>query len=295
VLDDAAALAGAGRLIKRGDGELIRGGSSSFTGGTVVEAGLLTVTSSAALGSGPLTVAAGAAVALETGGLATTGLDVAAGGRIDLGSGRIAVAAGGVAAADLRAAISAGRGDGGWDGAAGITSGDAAASGGGWGVGYLVDAAGAVAAFAAPGDLNLDGLIDFDDVVVFAATSLYDTGRAAEWATGDLDFNGVVDFDDVLQFVSAGLYDTGLLATWAEGDYDYNGVVDFDDVLASVSAGLFDTGSYNVAPGGLSLSGLGSDPGLMAGGFAAVPEPSTWMMGVGGLACAAWGAWRRRR
>jgi formylglycine-generating enzyme required for sulfatase activity len=29
--------------------------------------------------------------------------------------------------------------------------------------------------------------------------------------------------------------------------------------------------------------------------LAAVPEPSTWVMGAGGLACAAWGAFRRRK
>ncbi|MFN9272103.1 MAG: PEP-CTERM sorting domain-containing protein, partial [Planctomycetia bacterium] len=27
----------------------------------------------------------------------------------------------------------------------------------------------------------------------------------------------------------------------------------------------------------------------------AVPEPSTWVLAAGGLACAAWGAWRRCR
>ena len=29
--------------------------------------------------------------------------------------------------------------------------------------------------------------------------------------------------------------------------------------------------------------------------LAAVPEPSTWVMGLAGIACASWGAWRRRR
>jgi len=106
--------------------------------------------------------------------------------------------------------------------------------------------------------------------------------------------NGVVDFDDVLQFVSANLYDTGLPATWADGDFDYNGVVDFDDVLASVSAGLFDTGPYNTAPGGLALMGFGGDdPGLLDGGFTAVPEPATYVLVAIGAACAA--AWQRRR
>jgi len=106
-------------------------------------------------------------------------------------------------------------------------------------------------------------------------------------AAGDWNVNGVVDFDDVLQFVSANLYDTGLPATWADGDFDYNGVVDFDDVLASVSAGLFDTGPYNTAPGGLMLMGFGdNDPGLLAGGFTAVPEPSTWVLAMIGFGVA---------
>ncbi len=268
---DAAVITGAGKLIKQGAGQLVRSGSSSFTGGTVVQAGLLTVSSSAALGTGPLTVADSAALSLETG-LAVTALDVAAAGKVDLGTGRIEVAAGGITEAALRARIVAGMGAGSWDGATGITSGSAAAAGGTRAVGYVIDSSGTTTvAFAAPGDTNLDG---------------------------------VVDFDDVLGFVAAGQYDSGLPARWATGDFDYNGVVDFDDVLLSLGTGLFDQGSYLLAP--LNASDFSS--ALNAGGPAGVstlgeasiamvvPEPGGWGAVIQGIAYAAAAvAWRRRR
>jgi len=166
----------------------------------------------------------------------------------------------GQTAEGIVAAIIAGRADGLWTGTSGITS-SAAATQSERAVGWLDNGDGSfTVAFGAAGDWNL---------------------------------NGVVDFDDVVQFVSANLYDTGLPATWAEGDYDYNGVVDFDDVVASVSANLFDTGPYNTAPGGLSALGFGGDLGLMSGGFTAVPEPATWVLAVG--ACGFAGLMMRRR
>jgi hypothetical protein len=95
--------------------------------------------------------------------------------------------------------------------------------------------------------------------------------------------------------VAANLYDTGLPATWADGDFDYNGVVDFDDVVASVSANIFDAGPYNAPPGGLSALGLGvslESEGSINGGFAAVPEPGTWVLAAVAAACGV--RWRRR-
>ena len=38
-----------------------------------------------------------------------------------------------------------------------------------------------------------------------------------------------------------------------------------------------------------------SNVGFRLASPVAVPEPSTWVMAAGGLACAGWGAWRRRR
>ena len=153
----------------------------------------------------------------------------------------------------------AGRNEGAWDGATGITS-SAAAGMADRAVGWID---------------NGDGSFRFG----FAAA-------------GDLDMNGLVDLDDVIAFVGGGLYDTGSPAVWAQGDYDYNGIVDLDDVIAFVSGGLYDTGPYNQPVGGMSLLGFGDDPSLMSGGFAAVPEPATWVLVAIGAACAA--VWRRR-
>jgi len=267
---DSVVITGTGRLIKQGAGELIRSGSSSFTGGTVVQAGLLTVTSSAALGTGPLTVADSARLTLATASLAVAAIDVAAAGRIDLGTGRISVAAGGVTESALRADIAAGLGSGAWNGSSGITSGSAAAAGGTRAVGYLVDATGgATVAFAAPGDTNLDGLVDLDDIVAF---------------------------------VNAGLFDTGLAATWATGDFDYNGLVDLDDVIGFVGTSLYDEGSYLPTPlGGLSLASspnTGSPAEITSLGEASVamivPEPGGWAT-VGQVVIAVAAAFSSRR
>jgi len=179
-------------------------------------------------------------------------------GLVNVGLGGLTVT-GGQTAAGVVAGIVAGRNGGTWDGATGITS-SAAAAMSDRAVGWLDNGNGSFSiAFAGAGDFNL---------------------------------NGVVDFDDVLQFVSANLYDTGLPATWADGDYDYNGVVDFDDVLASVSAGLFDMGAYNPVLGGMAALAFGDDQGVMAGGFAAVPEPAAWVLAVLGAGLTA--GWRRR-
>jgi hypothetical protein len=82
-------------------------------------------------------------------------------------------------------------------------------------------------------------------------------------AFGDMNLDGSVDFDDVVQFLSANRYDTGLPASWADGDFDYNGVVDFDDVLAFTSSRLYDKGSYlppPLAPSGMAASGVAAVP-----------------------------------
>jgi autotransporter-associated beta strand protein len=254
VLVDSAVITGAGKLVKQGGGELVRSGSSSFTGGTVVQAGLLTVASSAALGTGPLTVADGAALSVETTRLAVAALDVAAAGKLDLGTGRIEVAAGGIAEAALRADIVAGKGDGSWNSASGITSGSAAAVGGTRAVGYVIDAGGtATIAFAAPGDTNLDGLVDLDDIVAFVSAGLFDAGVAATWATGDFDYNGLVDLDDVIAFVGTGLYDAGSYLPAGLGGLGF--------------AAGFNTGSP------AEITGLGEASIVMV-----VPEPCGWGM-----------------
>jgi len=237
-------LSGGTPVQKTGPGTLVLDQANTLTGATTVSQGTLELATADALSDSILLV--------DTGGTLTVGPQVTAvvsgvsiNGLVDVGLGGLTIMAG-QTAQDLVADIVAGRNDGTWDGATGITS-SAAAAQNERAVGWLD---------------NGDGSF----TVGFAAA-------------GDLDMNGLVDLDDVIAFVGGGLYDTGLAATWANGDYDYNGIVDLDDVIAFVSGGLYDAGPYNAAEGGMSLMAFGGDdPGLMNGGFAAVPEPSTWML-----------------
>ena len=141
------------------------------------------------------------------------------GGLFDVGMGQVTVTSG-LSATDVRAAIIAGLGDGTWSGTVGITSSAAArdlAASVPRTVGWLDNYDGSVTfAYAAPGDTNLDRLVD----VVDAAN-----------------------------FLAAGKYDNNLPATWSEGDFSYDGVVDILDAADLVSTGLFNAGYYDTSPG----------------------------------------------
>jgi fibronectin-binding autotransporter adhesin len=248
-------LAGSTPFEKTGAGTLVLDAANPLTGPTTVTQGTLQLATADALSSSAVTVAAGATLSV--------GPQVAAvvpalvnNGLVDVGLGGLTVTSG-QTAETIVAAIIAGRADGLWSGTSGITS-SGAATQSERAVGWLDNGDGSyTVAFGAAGDWNLDG---------------------------------VVDFTDVIQFVSANLFNTGLPATWADGDFDYNGVVDFDDIIAAQSANLFNAGPYNTAPGGLSALGFGD--GLAGGGIVAVPEPATWVLVALGAACAV--GWRRR-
>jgi hypothetical protein len=151
------------------------------------------------------------------------GLAPNAGGLVDLGNGMVTVAAG-LSATDLVTAIVTGLGDGTWNGASGITSSVAAASGGDRTVGWLDNGDGSVTvAFAAAGDTNLD------------------------WQ---------VDILDAANFLSGGKFDSGSPASWNEGDFTYDGVVDILDAASFLSNGLFDAGAYNAPPGAVGIAAV---------------------------------------
>ena len=213
-------LSGSTPVIKTGGGTLVITAANTLTGSTSVQQGALQLANGSALGSSTVIPVAGGTVSLAPY-LQTTvgGLAPNAGGLVDLGSGLVTVASG-LSPTDLVNAIVTGRGDGSWTGTSGITSSVAAtdiASSIPRAVGWLDNGDGTVtAAFAAPGDTNLD------------------------WQ---------VDVLDASNFLSFGKFDSGLPATWLEGDFNYDGVVDVLDAADFFGTGLYDAGNYNTPPG----------------------------------------------
>jgi autotransporter-associated beta strand protein len=208
-----ALFSGTAPLTKTGAGTLVVNAANTITGATTVQQGTLQLANAAALASSKVIPVAGGTVSLAPY-LQTTvgGLAPNAGGLVDLGNGLVTVASG-LSAADLVTAIQAGRGDGSWTGTSGITSSVAAtdvASSIPRAVGWLDNGDGSVtAAFAAPGDTNIDWQVDILDAGNFLTLGKYDTGLPATWLEGDFNYDGVVDIQDAADFFGTGLYDTG--------------------------------------------------------------------------------------
>ncbi len=206
-------LSGTGGLTKAGLGVLELSGTATYTGDTNVAAGTLRLANAAALASSRVVPLAGGTMSLAPY-LQTTvgGLAPNAGGLVNLGDGLVTVA-GGLSATDLVIAIVAGRGDGSWTGTSGITSSVAAtdvASSIPRAVGWLDNGDGSVtAAFAAPGDTNIDWQVDILDAGNFLTLGKYDTGLPSTWLDGDFNYDGVVDIQDAADFFGTGLYNTG--------------------------------------------------------------------------------------
>jgi hypothetical protein len=140
------------------------------------------------------------------------GLDLAAGGLVDVGNGGMTVTAG-LSVPSLVAALIAGRDDGSWTGTSGITSAAVAADvalGEERAVGWLDNGDGSVSfAYAAPGDSNLDGLVDTLDTANFLGGGKFDVVQPSSWIEGDFNYDGLVDILDAASFVSTGLFDAG--------------------------------------------------------------------------------------
>ncbi len=206
-------LSGSTRVEKTGAGTLVVDQANTLTGSTTIQQGTLRLANGSALAASRLVPVAGGTVSL-TPGLQTTmgGLAANAGGLTDVGSGLVTVA-GGLSAADMLTALLAGRGDGSWNGASGITSSDAAADlaqSMPRTVGWLDNGGGSVTfAFAAPGDTNLDWSVDILDAANFLAGGKFDSGTPATWNEGDFGYDGVVDILDAADFLSTGLFDAG--------------------------------------------------------------------------------------
>ena len=176
----------------------------------------LTIDEGAIAGSPAVEIASGGRLVLSDETAVTFAVDslvvdeAAGGGMVDLGVGALTVASRGIAAADLRDDLLAGRNGGGWDGVTGIGS-SVVATAPGSGVGYVIDTTteSTTIAYAALGDSDLDGLVTFDDVLALFPN--YGATGDFTWQQGDFTYDGRVDFDDVLAMFPN--YTSGALAT----------------------------------------------------------------------------------
>jgi fibronectin-binding autotransporter adhesin len=215
-----------------GSGKVIfSGAGSAFSGPTTVQAGGLQLAAGSPLGTSTITPLAGGTLSLSPYAVTTVGgLLPNAGGLTDVGSGYVTVAAG-LSVADMLVALNTGRGDGSWSGTSGIISSTAAANTAASiprTVGWLDNGGGSTTfAYAAPGDTNLDWVID-----------VLDAGN----------------------FLTFGKYDTELQATWLEGDFNYDGIVNIQDAADFISTGLYDTGAYNPPPGAVGAVAAVPEP-----------------------------------
>ena len=178
--------------------------------------GVLTLNSGTISGTAVMTVGAGGSVTLPSdarfaAGVARLAVDeTSGGGLIDLGAGQLAIAAGGISEADLRDDLIAGRNGGAWNGATGIASAAAAASGGTRSVGYVVGNDGGVrVSYAAFGDTDLNGATDVFDLVAINSSGTYGTGIASSWSQGDFNYDHVTNVFDLVSVNSGGAYGAG--------------------------------------------------------------------------------------
>lgn len=197
-------------VIKMGSGTLILSAANALAGALFVRGGTVEVTSTEGLGGGTVVMESGSRLTLAGGVQASARGLFLEGGLIDLGTGRLTIAAGGVTAAELRAGILAGRAGGTWRGTNGIGSTAAAAAPQGRAVGYTIaDDGTAVAAYAAVGDVNLNGQVDVFDLVGINSGGRYNSGQTADWSTGDANYDGVTNVFDLVSINSAGAYNAG--------------------------------------------------------------------------------------
>ncbi|MFM9025838.1 MAG: autotransporter-associated beta strand repeat-containing protein [Planctomycetaceae bacterium] len=208
-------IGGSGAVTKQGVGELVLSGSNTYTGTTSVNQGTLRVTNGGALQSSPIVVQTGGTLALpNTSRLVLTAtslsVDQATGGTLDIGKGRIDIATG-ATEADLRADLIAGRSGGTWSGSSGIvTTGGKAGAATQPVVGYRVFATGAATvAWAAFGDVNLDGRVDSTDISLINGGGRFNQWSPATWVQGDFTYDGIVNSTDISLINGSRLYGTG--------------------------------------------------------------------------------------
>jgi hypothetical protein len=105
---------------------------------------------------------------------------------------------------------------------------------------------------------------------------------------GDADVNGVVDFNDLVVLAQNYNSDPGLL--WDEGDFNYDTAVDFSDLVLLAQNYNTALPAAGAIPG--ATAGFEAD---LATAFASVPEPSSGLLAAAAAALAVARQTRRRR
>jgi fibronectin-binding autotransporter adhesin len=241
---------GSVQLVKQGLGVLVLTKANSHSGGMIIESGRLVVRNSAALGIGQLIVRAGATVTIDLPGaeLSVGSLVIEDGGLIDVGNGRISIPAGGYSLGQVSDLLKKGYAAN-WAGVSGMGSG-MARSDAGRSLGYYVDGGGSITfGFAAPGDSNLDGVIDILDIGDILSAGKFNTGEPANWTQGDTNYDNVFDIVDLADILGTGLFNEGTYLTQASASsaaVETGTVATFDSALV-FAAFAMETGDQPVA------------------------------------------------
>jgi len=125
----------------------------------------------------------------------TNVLTVSGGGKLDLVNNALQIHYGANPSpvADIAADLASGYDGGKWDGPGIITS----AADSAHGLGFSDNGAGQITVkFTRYGDANLDGAVNFNDLLLLAQH--YGTMTGATWDQGDFNYDGAVGFDDLL-------------------------------------------------------------------------------------------------
>ena len=205
-------------LMKTGTGEVVLNSANSYPGMTSVTAGRLRIAHASALAGSEAVMITGGEVTMPSDrpldvSIRKLAIDEALGSKLDIGAGRVQIAAGGITTVDLMADLMVGRNGGSWDGIGGIGStavASALVASRPRTIGWLTQDDGSLTiAAAAPGDINLDGIVDLLDVANLLSGGRFDTGLPADWSLGDTTYDGIVDILDAAEFMGTGLYDAG--------------------------------------------------------------------------------------
>jgi fibronectin-binding autotransporter adhesin len=297
-------IATADSVTKIGAGTVVFDAANAYTGPTTISAGTLEVANANALAATAVTVDSGATLAVAPGTTMKSPSVIVDGGTLSgsalavnnsTGIAALAINAGTIAGAPVVTITSGGQMSLVQDARVSVAIGGLSvdqAGGGGrldLGAGQVSIAAGGIPAADLRADIIAgrnggawNGTAGITSSTAAAGAGTRAVGyvvagdgsaRVSYAAAGDVDLSGQVNVFDLVSINSAGKYGTGGSAVWSQGDFNYDGVTNVFDLVGINTAAVYGQGNY--LPAAPSASGTGS--------VAAVPEPASLLLVVGGL------------